>query len=87
MRHPTIHLNGSLAKTLEDDYRAAAILVRDALDAVERTAPNGRDYYPQGPDAFCEAEAEHCDRVGALAKIYAELEALIIAIMDREVRR
>jgi hypothetical protein len=40
---PTIHLNGTSREQLLKDLQKAANRVRDALAAVEQTAPNGRD--------------------------------------------
>lgn len=38
--------------------------------------PNGRDYYPQGADAFLQARAEHVARLDQLDAIRAQLDQL-----------
>lgn len=52
MMIPTLHLNGTsrteLIKQLTDAGHALAL----AIDALGNASPHGRDYYPQGPDAF-----------------------------------
>ena len=52
MTLPTIHLNGTDPKTLLGDAINAMDALRTAIEALDKTAPNGRDYYPQGSDAL-----------------------------------
>lgn len=58
---PTIHLNGTGAKTLAAGYEAAydaLIAFREKLQAIEL---NSRDYYVDGPDSWqiaCSARVE-----------------------------
>jgi len=73
---PTIHLNGSDAKTLSEGYQAAIEAVVEAIRAVSATAPNGRDYYVQNPGLINTAIAEHCARVEVLQRVRSELEAV-----------
>jgi hypothetical protein len=80
MTVPTIHLNGTARDSLLDAHCEAGRAVRVALDAIELAAPNPRDYYPQGDDAFASAKREHADRVGRLRSVLVELEALAEAI-------
>lgn len=77
---PTIHLNGTSKEALLDLLHEAGIAVNNATAAVMLTAPNGRDYYPQGPQAISQAIAEHDSRIKRLADIYDELANLYIAI-------
>lgn len=79
---PVIHLNGTSASELLDSHRAALKGLGGALDALRRAAPNGRDYYPLGPDAFAEARDAHLARVAAIEGIIAEVEATALYIMD-----
>lgn len=76
MTAPTIHLNGTSRDELTAGYYAAMQAVQAAQDATQKTAPNGRDYYPQGPEAYTAARDEHYARLQTLEKIRAELEAL-----------
>lgn len=55
---PTIHLNGTGATTLYKEYRAAYRAIDKAIDALCDTTLNGRDFYPQGADAFYRARDE-----------------------------
>jgi len=73
---PTIHLNGTSAKELCEQYSTAAFAVRDAINAVQNSSPHGRDYYPQGNCNCARAQHEHSQRLDALESIYRELEAL-----------
>lgn len=70
---PTIHLNGTSAQALFDANLDAIQAVEAAIDAVQRAAPNGRDYYVQGPDAFPRAQREHQERQRLLNRIVLEL--------------
>ena len=45
-----------------------------------QTAPNARDYYPQGPDAFNKAADEHEARMSALAKMREDFREVVNAI-------
>jgi len=41
---PQIHINGSSARSLAEDYIDAMNVLDDAVDKLKKTAPNGRDY-------------------------------------------
>lgn len=77
---PTVHLNG----TSRDELVATLTNASEALDAAYRAiklaAPNGRDYYPQGPDAIQTATAEHMNRLLRLDAIKTEIDELAFAI-------
>lgn len=73
---PTIHMNGTSRKELHDAYLNAHHKTQDALEAVRRTFPHGRDYYVQSPDAGRQATIEHLARLDRLAAVLAELETL-----------
>jgi hypothetical protein len=79
---PAVHLNGTgkndLLDALEKAYRAC----NDAYDALRQTAPNGRDYYVYGPDAYSRARDEHLQRMRAIDTVVKELEGLAIGIQD-----
>lgn len=82
MMLPTIHLNGSGAKSLIEQNRAAWNALRQAVEALDSAAPNGRDYYPQGDYAIGEAMREHTERVKPLLKAMRDLEAIAEHIYD-----
>lgn len=63
---PTIHLNGTGAKTIFDENLEAMHAICDALAVIEKMEFNARDYYPQGPEAYTAARAERNTHVEAL---------------------
>ena len=87
MTTPTIHLNGTSAKALQDGYEKANVALGEAMAAVVETAPNARDYYVQGPDAYRTAQAEHDARMAALITICTDMAALASAVYDQEQAR
>ena len=74
MQVPTIHLNGTPASHLAQEVEDAYAAVNAAIDALAKMTVNGRDYYPQGPDAFELANREHADRIARLRSVANELE-------------
>ncbi len=86
MRIPTIHLNGTRRDSLIDELGLVAEAIDTAYQAMKRTAPNGRDYYPQGNTALDEAMTEHQSRLRRLDEIKGEIEFIAIEI-DRQSAR
>jgi len=82
MQLPTIHLNGTSADSLLDSLGAAADALEAAYQALKQTAPNGRDYYPQGPAAMGAARSEHEARLKKIDQVKDEIEAMIGGIYD-----
>lgn len=80
MKTPTIHHNGTSRDALLKGYIDAAEAIRDALKLVAQTAPNGRDYYPQGNTAILDAQREHKARLKMLMEVYRELSEMIDAV-------
>jgi hypothetical protein len=77
MRKPTIHIGGSTARDLLSGYMAASVAVSTAIRSLElAAAPNGRDYYLQGPGSFAGAVDEHRERVARLRSVLTELQEL-----------
>ncbi len=76
MTKPVIHLNGTSAESLLEQFQNAARALRAASAKISDAWPNGRDYYPLGPDAIREATAEFERRQRAVNEIAAEFEAL-----------
>ncbi len=85
MRTPTININGTSSKELLDGFRKAHRAVSDAMNALNEAAPNGRDYYPQGPDALREAQQEHRARLEKLQSVKTELQEIALTV-QREAR-
>lgn len=79
---PTVHLNGTSQRELLDQIQTAHAAVNDAMIALTKATPNGRDYYPQGPEAIRKAIIDHSERLAKLATVSGELETIGIAIME-----
>ena len=87
MEKPTVHLNGTPAECLLDQYKQARHLVQEAKAALEDAAPNARDYYvqPDGDRAYARASLEHRDRTDRLWRIEQDLAELMLHV-DRQRR-
>lgn len=79
---PSVHLNGTGRKTLSEQNHAAASAVNEAIGKLTQAAPNARDYYPQGPDAYARARSQHEARVLRLQAVYEELAQVYAAIEE-----
>lgn len=84
---PLIHLNGTSAEELEKRYRACACLLNEAMNALYLAAPNARDYYPLGDQAFAEAQKRHDARIAAVAMVQRECLALLEHVVDQAEER
>jgi len=73
LTHPTIHMNGTSKKELLEALQTAYLAIGEAKKALAQTSPNGRDYYPSGPDAINKAQDEHFDRMARLISVQKEL--------------
>jgi hypothetical protein len=76
LTHPTVHLNGSGRRILLEQLTSAATAIEHAIESLRRAAPLGRDYYPQGPEAWPAARREHLLRLGKLRALQGELDEL-----------
>ena len=84
---PTIHMNGTSLAALREANDKAHTAVLDAIGVLAEAAPNGRDYYPQSPDALYRAQNEHYDRVKRLQSVAKELEQIGEYLAMEELRR
>ena len=82
MTIPTIHMNGTSMESLVADMLIAYTALGDAVSSMKTSGPNGRDYYPQGPDAINQAVKEHWDRIRRVEDVRVELEQWLIAVQD-----
>lgn len=81
---PTIHLNGTSAKTLQDEIRKACSDLQMARMSLASMTVHARDHYVKhDKDSFKFARDEHVARLKALDDIYEELTALYIGITDQ----
>lgn len=79
---PTIHMNGTSQKDIEGQLEDARSALVSAMEALQRAAPNGRDYYPQGHDALSLAQKQHHARLKAIATVHDEVTAIFAALPD-----
>lgn len=72
---PTIHLNGTSARSLFTEYLAFWDAVAAASDALAAATCNARDFYPQGNDAWQQASKEREEAFAKLEEVQAYAEA------------
>jgi hypothetical protein len=78
---PSVHMNGDTREELLRINRAAYDAATALIDALYEAAPNGRNFYPQGPDAMGKAVAQHHSRVNRAEGIKAELAEIVHSLM------
>lgn len=76
MQFPRIHMNGTPAERLLEQYSEAIFALNDAIGALRKIDVNGRDYYPMGDAAITTATKEHRARYEALMTVWKELTAI-----------
>jgi hypothetical protein len=82
---PTLNINGSSAEDLIAPRREALDHLMDAIEALRKVAPNGRDYpYPDGFDALTRDRDIHFTRLESLKSLREEIFAEALAIQSRE---
>jgi hypothetical protein len=87
MIKPSIHLNGTPAERLLDQYCDAGKAIRQAIDALNDARPNPRDYYPQGDNAYATAAKEQEARLDKLREVLADMVALADYVQEEQDRR
>jgi hypothetical protein len=70
---PTLHLNGTSSRMLDEGYREVYYSLTDAIKSFEKVEFNGRDYYPQGEEAWKRAREEFADRVLRIEGVQKEI--------------
>lgn len=80
---PTIHMNGTGAQTLVDDYLTARSALIDAETALQKVEFNARDYYTQGDTAWTKARAERMEWFKALAKMQDHCLAIAMHAQEK----
>jgi hypothetical protein len=86
---PTVHLNGTSRSVLLEQIKNATQALDAALNAMQRAAPHGRDYYPQdreGYRAFDTAARQFRARQEAVRKVrdeYVQIWEKLYADDDR----
>lgn len=82
MQLPVVNMNGTSGKDLFEMNLAAVGKLRDAIDALAKACPNGRDYQTLGPDAMRKATNEHSQRMARLLDVKAELDIITESLAD-----
>ena len=78
---PTVHFNGTSKDELLTQLEAVVNALDAALAAMSAAAPNGRDFYPQGPAAIIEAETAFAERVRVLEQMRTDFTNLAWGIV------
>jgi len=73
---PTVHLNGTSKDELLNQLEAVVSALDAALAAINAAAPNGRDFYPQGPEALTNAQAAFEERILAVRRVHTDFSNL-----------
>ena len=81
---PTIHLNGTGAKTLWAEYHDAYKAIDQAINALVDATCNGRDYYPQGEQAFYDAREERQEAFNKLCEVKSYAAEMLAGICDQQ---
>lgn len=76
---PTINLNGSSVADLVDPRLEAIDHLLDAVEALRKVTPNGRDY-PAATERCLDDRSEHYRRMGLIAELREQLYAEAVAI-------
>lgn len=79
---PTIHLNGTGAKTLYKKYHEAWKAAHAARESLVQATCNGRDFYPQGDHACIMARKERDEHLANIYSLIAYLEAWLETALD-----
>lgn len=80
---PTLHLNGTGRTTLRDEYAVAYNALLKAREAFASTTCNGRDFYPQGPDAYYKARDERIAAFAGLEQTIKYVGEVLTGICDQ----
>jgi hypothetical protein len=79
---PTIHLNGTGAQSLADEYLAVYRAIDQANDALAAATCNARDFYPQEPGAYARAMSQRYEAFRKLKEVQAYAQAWIERASD-----
>ncbi len=82
LTRPLIHSNGTSASALANDYGLARDALADALNALGRCYPHGRDYYHQPATQFTKAQEEHRIRMDKVRSAMFEIAELEMHCLD-----
>lgn len=80
--NPVVHINGTSAEQLIELRSTVYDRLYEVSDALAQMAPNGRDYYPDGPSLFESANEQHARRLQAIRQLMDEMTAEIEHITE-----
>ena len=80
---PTIHLNGTSKDTLTVEYYTAYKAIKESINTLLDATLNGRNFYPQGSDAFYQASEERQDALSKLHQVKSYIEEMITGITEQ----
>ena len=80
---PTVHLNGTSLTDLRDGYASAYGAIDKAIEALAKAESNGRDFYPQGPEAFYQHRQERQEAFNQLCAAKAYVGEVLAGICDQ----
>jgi hypothetical protein len=81
-------LNGTSAAELQEQIGNAHRALYDALTALHKCSPNGRDYYVhKDPNATARATAQHVNRCEKIQSVMEELHAIFVDVERQHVKR
>lgn len=75
---PTIHLNGTSAKSLSNEYYKVYVNLDTAIDFLVDATCNARDFYPQGEAAWQQAKKEREEALDKLREVQQYVGAWIL---------
>lgn len=84
---PVLNLNGASGDQLLEAHQTALTALTAALDAINATAPHGRDFQTEDVSVYREASEQHRRRVKAIAEVYRDIEAIACAVHDQLMAR
>ena len=79
---PTIHINGTGASSLLEEYSEALRALKSFRNAFADATCHARDFYPQGHEAFTDAKFERAEVFAKVTKIEDYLTAWINHIIN-----
>ena len=82
---PRVNLNGDTKQSLQQSLIDACHAIKEAQAKLRDTAPNARNFYVIGTDAYSRARNEHMDRAERLQSVYDDLFDLFEAIDDGQI--
>ena len=81
---PSIHMNGTSAKTLCEEIRKACSDLQMARMSLASMTVHSRDHYVKtDPDSYVKARNEQMARLDKIDAIYKELTDLYLGIRDQ----